>query len=272
MSKNILTFFSLCALSITGFAQIDTSSLTSRRWSVGLSYNSVEGQMNQFLLNTWQVPIANYYDVLGNKRDRSYSISVITKCRFKKNVAFRFECGLTAINLIKDYNAIGDTISQGQGQMFGLDNYTKHTLVKQNIIRIIPAIEYDFNLTNRLHAHLGSQLVFNYYLPLFWSDSVIVNDTPGRSAYYESKTPGGIACGIGFYGGVSILLSKSFSLGCEASTSVVYYAIGGKQEGIMNVYYPNSNAVNLTWTIDNNRSTGIQFTKIIPSICFAFHI
>ena len=263
-----LLFISSLACSSVCYAQsaANESDSVNHRWEIGIAYNSVQAQMNQYLFDTWQVQSTNHYAALGDKHDKSYSVSVLPKYYIKNDLAFRIELGFTAINLNKDYNAVGDTLSQNQGQMFGLENVSKVGNIKQKIYRFIPGVEYTFLRKKFLTVYAGADFVFLFYDKVTWRDSVSLNDIPGRSTTYFSETPGGIATGAGVRIGLRAEITKRIAIGCEFTDQLLYYNLGGKQTGTMHYYYPNGTELDLSWSINNNSSKGVQFTKIIPSI------
>lgn len=255
--SSLLLLFS--SLTITAFAQLEKQE-PKYKWSISASINSVEAQMDQKLFDTWVYPSANYYGYFGKKNDKSLSLSVIPKYRIADDILLRLEFGLTNIDLQSYYNGINDFNSNSAAA-----NIIKIDTIRQKIYRFAYGIQWDFIKRKFIESYLGASLHYLYYSEMQWTDYIMDNSSKQYSRNI-STTAGGFATGIGAFGGVNIYLHKNISIGGEFSYSLLYYKIGGLQNGIYQRTTNNVIDVNQNWAINNNASTGIQFSKVMPSL------
>jgi hypothetical protein len=247
------------------FGQADSTSVKEKyatRWGFSVAYNSAEAQIDQQLINTWTFARINYYDNFSDKTNRSYSLSIFPEYYLKNNILMRFEFGMTNINLLSHYNAYRDSVSAG----FSFNTIVDDTL-RQKIYKFSPGIQWKFAKNKIGEIYCGGIFNYSWYSELSWIQNIKSNDVPGRGTIYRAKTPGGFATGIGAFSGFNINLTKNIKVGCELSYSLLYYRLGGKEKGETIGIYPSTTLIQ-EWVIENNKSKGIQFSKVMPS----FHI
>lgn len=260
----ILLLFSL--LTKFAFAQYVSESDNQYKWSISAAINSVEAQMDQKLFDTWVYPSVNYYGYYGDKQDKSLSLSIIPKYQITDDVLLRLEYGITNIDLRSHYNGIGDTVTQNQGHIGGTNNIIKDNIIQQKIYRYVAGIQWNFMKKKFIETYCGASLNYFHYSDMHWRDNIAIQSIPGRFTNYSATTPGGFATGIGAFSGFNIYLHKQISIGGEFSYSLLYYKLGGVQNGIVEQIYPANPTEILNWTIYNNSSEGIQFSKVMPSL------
>jgi hypothetical protein len=260
----ILLFFS--SLTKLVFGQYISEPDNQYKWSISAAINSVEAQMDQKLFDTWVYPSANYYAYYGDKQDKSLSVSIIPKYQITDDVLLRFEYGVTNIDLRSHYNGIGDTVTQNQGHIGGTADITDDNTIQQKIYRYSAGIQWNFMKKKFIETYCGASLNYFHYTDVYWRNNIALLNTPGRSTNYIATTPGGFATGIGAFSGFNIYLHKQVSVGGEFSYSVLYYKLGGVQTGVQEQIFPTTPTMILNWTIHNNASEGIQFSKVIPSL------
>lgn len=274
--KNILTSL-IFSFTTIAFAQVDSLCIKKNipyRWEISVAMNSVEAQMDQKLFDTWVAPIANYYSYYGNKNDQSVSLSVIPKYRLNDGTLLRFEFGITNINLQSRFNGIGDTLTNNQGQVLGSGNTTGESIIKQKLYRYAAGIQWNLIKKKFIEAYYGISLCYFYYDKLNWNLFVSDNTALLPDYHYNTytaTTPGGFAAGIGMFIGANLYLNKRLSLGGELSYSLLYHQLGGIQSGVYEKYlYTSSNNYYYhdyeQWSIHNNSSKGVQYSKVIPSL------
>ena len=88
MKKTLLIFLFFSSFTCVAFAQFLKEEPLPSKWSVSVSINSVEAQMDQKLFDTWVFPIANYYAYFGDKHDKSLSLSVIPKYQINDDIGY----------------------------------------------------------------------------------------------------------------------------------------------------------------------------------------
>lgn len=255
-------FFSFYAFS--AFAKLGKDSTIHSKWSISAAINSVEAQIDQKLFDTWVFPSANYYAYFGDKQDKSYSFSIIPKYQFADDILLRFELGITGIDLRSHYNGINDTGNSGF-YPGAVANIIKDVTIEQNIYRILPGLEWNFIRKKHIEFYCGASINFLYYDEMRWTDYIVNNTSINTYAIYNATTPGGFASGIGGFMGFRFNLNRNWALGTEFSYALLYYKLGGVQEGTYEKHIYNGMFEIIPWTIDNNASTGIQFSKLIPS-------
>lgn len=260
----ILLFFS--SLIKLAFGQYISEPDNQYKWSISSAINSVEAQMDQKLFDTWVAPSENYYAYYGNKQDKSFSFSIIPTYRITDDVQLRFEYGVTNIDLHSLFNGIGDTLSQNQGQALGSANVKGNNIIQQKIYRYIAGMQWNFMKKKFIETYCGASLNYFYYSEMHWWNYVSDNVIVGKSTNYVATTPGGFATGIGAFAGFNIYLNKRISLGGEFSYSLLYYKLGGTQNGTIESIQPASPTEILTWKNYNNSSEGIGFSKVMPSL------
>ena len=268
--------FSIFFISLSNFlcAQIDSVKKNNAfpKWEIGLAYNSVEAQMDQKLFDTWVFPSANYYAYFGNKNDRSFSISAIPKYFLSDDVQLRCEFGFTNINMRSYYNGAGDTLSQNQGHIGATGSIIKQDTIQQKIFRFVPGIQWTLTRKKRVKSYGGISLCYNYYSKMHWGDFITSLPDTTRRTDYIATTKGGFQTGIGLFGGFTVRIYKQIYLGGELSYYLLYYKLGGIQKGEMINYYTSSATEVLLWSIYDNSSKGVQFSKVIPSFRLCIRI
>ena len=255
----ISILFSFCCL-----AQSDSASPAKKpKWGISVVYNSVEAQIDQQLMNTWVFPAINYYDNFGDKKNKSYSLSILPEYSINEDMFLRFELGMTNINLLSHFNGYHDSVSTG----FSVNTIADDTL-QQKIYRFSPGIQLNFMKMKFIEAYCGGMLNYFHYSEITWVQNIKSNDIPGRGTIYRSTTPGGFAAGIGAFSGFNIYLNKKIAIGGEISYSLLYYKLGGTESGMTISTFPTSPTETAIWSVENNKSGGVQFSKIMPS----FHL
>ena len=266
--KNILTSL-IFSFTTIAFAQVDSLCIKRTipyRWELSVAMNSVEAQMDQKLFDTWVYPSANYYAYYGDKSDKSFSVSIIPKYKIKDNISVRCELGMTNIDLRSYYEGIGDTATQSQGHIGGTADIIKKDIIEQKIYRYLLGIQWQFIEKKFIGGYCGASLNYFHYGNLYWNDYILNTTSAGRSTNYTAITPGGYAFGTGMLVGINIYFSRQISLGGEFLYSLLYYQLGGIQNGTKEELFPTSPKQTVDWKIHNNKSEGIQFTKIMPSL------
>ena len=262
MKTKIVISLSIILISCFSYAQSDSLYLKAIQpnWSISAAINSVEAQMDQKLFDTWVFPSANYYAYFGDKHDKSLSLSIIPKYRIADDVFLRFEFGITGIYLVSRYNGINDSNSNSAAA-----NIIKIDTIRQKIYRFATGIQWDFIKMKFIESYCGASLYYLYYSKMYWSDYITDNFT-NQHGNHTASTSGGFATGIGAFAGINIYLRKHISIGGEFSYSLLYYKIGGMQNGTYQRITNNVMDVNEKWAIANNASTGMQFSKVMPSL------
>ncbi|MDP1746457.1 MAG: hypothetical protein Q8L90_12820 [Bacteroidota bacterium] len=259
----LLLFSSLTKFAI---AQYVSEADNQYKWSISAAINSVEAQMDQKLFDTWASPYVNYYDNYGNKKNKSLSFSIIPKYRITEDMLLRFEYGVTNIDLQSNFNGIGDTLTQSQGQALGSANTISYQTISQKIYRYAAGVQWNFMKKKFIETYCGALLNYLHYSDMQWSQRIISNTTVGRGTNYTSATPGGFATGIGAFSGFNIYVHKQISIGGEFSYSLLYYKLGGVQSGVQEHIFPTTPTLIFNWKNYNNASEGIQFSKVLPSL------
>lgn len=273
-------FFYLFATS--AFAQLETNipqyekGQPKYKWSISAAVNSAEAQMDQMLFNTWEAPYTNYYSNYGNKQDKSVSLSIIPKYQIADEIFLRFEFGITSINLQSHFNGIGDTVSQNQGQAMGSARTIADDNIQQTIYRYAAGIQWNFMKKKFIETYFGASLNYFHYSEMHWSLDItgvlpFSNNIDNRNTNYTSFTPGGFATGIGTFAGFNVYLHKRVSLGGEFSYSILYYKLGGIENGVTEQIFPTTPTEILNWKVYNNASKGIEFSKVMPSLNLTIH-
>ena len=281
-TKILLISMFLSSLTYT-FAQLPTGQEEKNNymWSIAAAINSTEAQMDQKLFDTWVFPSANYYSYFGDKHDKSLSLSVIPKYKITNDITLRFEFGITDIYLVSHYNGSADTFSQNQGQIHQTGTIgssspiTKIDTIRQNIYRYALGVQWNFMKRKFVESYCGASLYYLHYSEMHWSDYINDNTTllPAYNySHYTASTPGGFATGIGFFAGANIYLHKRISVGGEFSYSLLYYKLGGLENGIYERHCSvwGANYIYSQWSIHNNASKGIQFSKVMPTFNISF--
>lgn len=246
------------------YAQQDPGTYkTNFKWEVSVAYNSVDAQINQALINSWYFPYNDFYGYFGNKKDKSFSFSVIPSMRISDNLKLRIELGNTSIKLEKQYNGVNDSNSFGA-------NTKANNRISQNIYRFALGIETQLISKKKVHAFCGVGIYMNYYKKMKWHVFVELNDTPGRATEYDSQTIGGFAVGPGMFSGLKFQITDCFALSAEFCSVLMYYHVGGAQEGTITNYYPNYPTETTFFSMNDNLSDGFQFFKPMPSFKMAF--
>lgn len=238
---------------------------------ISFAMNSVDAQLNQALFDTWVFPSANYYGYFGNKNNRSYSFSVIPKYTLNEDWAFRIEIGFTAINLFSHFDGINDSLAQAAG-ISASSNITKIDTIQQNIYRFLPGVQYTFARKKNMNFYGGGGIFYLQYSKMHWADYITDNTTPDRYTNYIANTKGGFSAGLNLFGGLKLKFCTRFIVGTEIMYAISYYHLGGAQEGIMYSHFTNGSHITTPWSIADNSSKGIQFSKIMPSINMGFLI
>lgn len=77
--------------------------------------------------------------------------------------------------------------------------------------------------------------------------------------------------GVNTFLGIKAHVLRFVYLGGELSYSLNYYKLGGIQQGVQYNHFPSGGFTN-PWTIADNFSQGIQFSKVSPSLYVSFLI
>jgi type II secretory pathway pseudopilin PulG len=258
-TKSFILLLLFSSLTTIMFAQLSEKQAQKYKWSISAAINSVEAQLDQKLLDTWVYPSANYYSYFGNKHDNSLSLSIIPKYHITGDILLRFELGITNIDLQSYYNGINDSNSNSAAA-----NIIKTDTIRQKIYRFIAGVQWDFIQKKFIESYCGASLCYLKYNEMYWTDFIIDNKY-NQTGKNTATTAGGFATGIGAFVGVNIYLHKQISIGGEFSYSILYYKLGGMQNGIYQRTTKNVMDVKENWAISDNTSTGIQFSKVIPS-------
>ncbi len=220
--------------------------------------------MNQYVIDGWGAfPYTNLTGYFGDRKNKSFSFSIIPKYLVRDDVRLRCEFGFTNIHLISHFNGINDSGATGIQT-----NLIKDDTIQQKIFRLTPGIQWNFVKRKFLQAYCGFSANYQYYGKSYWKDNLKSNDSPDFDRW-TGVTPGGFAAGIGAFAGFNIYLLKRISIGSELSSSLVYYKLGGVQTG-MRYAGPNLSTYPRAWSIANNVASGIQFCTIMPSINVVF--
>jgi len=229
-TKIIITAMFLSSLTYSAFAQFDKEATIHSKWSISASINSVEAQMDQKLFDTWVFPSANYYAYFGDKHDKSISVSVFPKYQIADDVLFRFEFGITNIDLRSHFDG-----SKNNGNSAGAagavvnPDIIKDDIIQQKIYRFSPGIQWNFMKKKFIESYCGATINYFQYSKLYWSDYIEQISTT-KYTHWTANTHGGFATGIGAFAGVNIYLRKSISIGGEFAYALLYYNLGGEQK------------------------------------------
>jgi hypothetical protein len=272
LSKALL-LFACFVISLNSFGE----DKKENKWEIAFAYNSVEAQMDQKLFDTWVYASANYYGYFGDKKDKSYSFSIVPKYRIANDLFLRFEFGITNINLASHYNGIGDTVWQQQGHIATAGDIIKDDNITQKIYRYALGFQSTIISSKFVDAYCGITLNYFNYTKMYWRDNIhdLSFMLPDYKYFdYWSLTPGGFATGVSGLAGVNFHLNKWISFGGEISYALLYYKLGGVEHGVFEIYQYNYSLQEhfnrtLPWQINNNASEGIQFSKVIPSFNLA---
>jgi hypothetical protein len=236
-----------------------------KSWAIGIALNSVEAQLNQFVIDGWgrfaSSNISNYY---ADRKNKSYSFSISPEFTTSKNRIVRLEIGFTNINLMTYYNGINDSNATGANE-----NLIKRDTLRQKIFRINPGIFWQLN-HGRFTVYGGFTANMTMYGRCNWIDHISAIDMPGSSEIWRGTIEGGFAAGAGIAAGFQVAICKSLIIGGEISSATVYYSLGGVHTGTRYTSVPTQAPTSRNWSVMNNKSNGLQFTKIIPSLNVRF--
>lgn len=261
----ITTFFisSIC------YAQLDSVQIAKKsfhKWVFTASINSVEAQIDQKVVDAWGAyPNANL-NYVGNKTNKSVSFSLTPSYLIMDDLLLRCEFGFTNIYLISHLNGENDSNATAATQYL-----IKDDTLQQKIFRFAPGIQWNFIHKKRMYAYCGFSVDYFHFTKSYWKDN-LKSSNPTINPNYDrwtGETKGGFAAGIGAFGGFNISPIKNFSIGAEFSTALVYYKIGGMQNGLHN-YGDNVIAISRSWSLADNVARGVQFLKIMPSLNISF--
>lgn len=258
MKKNL--FLIVLILLATGVVKSQNDSAQFRKWAVGVAYNSVEAQMNQYVIDGWgEYPYSNLSNYLGDQKNRSCSFSLLVNRSLNANASIRIETGFTSYYFTSYYNAKNDSNAT---PVFG-PNFVKCDTIKQQSVFMFAGINWKLMRTRRLYVYAGFNIGAARYGPSRWSDYLGSNSSPDYELW-TGITPGGYTFGIGSTTGFAVNVIKNLAIGTEFMFSLQYYELGGVQSGTH--YAPANPTYPRNWSISNNVSSGFQFSKIRPSL------
>jgi hypothetical protein len=260
-------FFSSLAYSVSG-QSFDKQEMQHSKWSISMALNSVEAQINQQLVDTWVLPTSSYYSFFGNKNDKSISLSIVPKYQITEDIGLCFEASVTAINLKSHYDGSKD---YGYLSAAVADNITDVS-IEQKIYRVVPKIQWDFIEKKFIDSYCGFSASFLSYSKVYWQQNSNRVSSPSEYTNYTGTTVGGFASGIGTFAGINVHLCKGVSIGSEFSYSLLYYKLGGFQNGRTEKRIYTGAVDVVEWSIANNASKGLQFSKVMPSFHISFQL
>jgi hypothetical protein len=225
-----------------------------------LAVNSVEAQIGQHVIDAWGAYPYSNLNYVGDKINKSSSFSLLPKYALRDDAYFRCEFSFTNIYLISHLNGVNDSNATASTQFL-----IKDDTLKQKIFRFAPGIQWNIIRTKLIQAYCGMSLNYSFYTESHWSDNLRSSD-PNNLSYerWTGTTKGGYAGGLGAFGGFDFYPVSFLSIGAEFSSALVYYKMGGKQNG-MHYAGPNAPTYPRAWSIANNEASGLQFLKIMPS-------
>ncbi|MBK5285915.1 MAG: hypothetical protein JJE25_10990 [Bacteroidia bacterium] len=241
--------------SIANFAFAQAHDEFKSKCSLSIAYNSVEAQIGKPEETVWKYAYASTYDREGDKKDNSYSFSIIPKYSISDDVTLRFEFSITKINVTNYY-----FISHNQ---YG---YFKDT-IQQKIFRYMPGIQWSFFKKKRIETYCGLSAIYLNYGKTYWSEYSIDLNPGGNWYFLNTSVPGGFAAGAGAFAGFNFYLHKNISFGAELSSSLLYYKIGGKFTASGIHFITSSGTTNVLdpYWIAHDSFEGTQFSKMLSS-------
>lgn len=186
------------------YAQADKEKDEKYKWGCAVTLNSTEAQIDEPLQATWAFTIIN-----GDKKSRSYSLSVIPKYHLNNDLVLRFEIGITKLDIIVDWDYIDA-------------NHTiVHQAILQEIYRYSPGIQWNFLNTRRFELFGGINLPYYNYKKWHYENTGQINrypiDTMLSWNHVEIEHPSGYATGIGAFAGINVFIIKHLSFGVECA-------------------------------------------------------
>lgn len=259
--KLLLTTTFLILFTSFSFSQTDTGKVKTKeiRWDVSVSMNSVEAQIGDPLITSWDWAYQNLV-VFGNRTDRSLSFSIIPKYSIRDNVRLRCEVGLTNIYLTSHYNGINNYNTNFP------NNLIKDDTIQQKMLRFSPGFEWSFIKKKIIESYCGFSANYISYGKMYWKDNLKDNTAPSDYDRWTGTTQGGFAAGIGAFAGFNIYCCKCISIGAEFSSALLYYKIGGIQKGQRFFQFSSSPATIREWKISDNVAKGTQYSKVMSSV------
>lgn len=253
------------------FAQSDSikslNEVLKHKWGCSVAFNSIHGQIGFFQFSSGASG-SQFMDSdgnlisNGNKRDNSFSISIVPKYSITNNFQFRFEFGITKLNKSSNYNAKYFNTHQITTQAIKCDIYRYITGIQFNIIKK-KWIELYCGVTS--YNLIYNTLVYNIYSEY----RVLPKDTLSHWVQSKETIPGGLSFGFGGLLGFNVYLKNFISLGFETTSAILYSKIDGE------VINRNTSQVipNPIATTEDKYDTsykGIQISKMVTSLNISY--
>ncbi|MBK5286643.1 MAG: hypothetical protein JJE25_14725 [Bacteroidia bacterium] len=217
--------FSLALLfvSFSCLAQQDTLK-GKYKWGIGLQVNSLE-ELPPI------VNLTNFFQLSGDKKNTSFSLSIIGSHLLKNHSEIKIKVGITSYNYSMDYK----TIQSGQ-----LVNVF-HGELKQKTWHYSVGVVKSF-LIDKLTFYGGSDIEIKLFGKYLEDDKIegYQNDTIIDIGFSNNIIDGGIGFGLGFNAGVNYRICNRLRLGLEFSSSFLYSKIGGNLIEHLTAYHSNN--------------------------------
>ncbi len=256
MIKNIIILLVLIIICNISFSQ----DVDKNKWGFSFAINNIDMMPGYGGGLTYTSDGSDgFLNGSGEKRNKSYSFSIIPKYYLSDDLILRFEVGFTNIDM-----TIHSDVMNVQHQLYTLE-------VKQTNYRYVPGIEW--NLVRKKKIELFGGILFSYikYGNITGADSSIALDSATnvllswRSG--KSIIPGGFSIGFGPVLRIQINLFKHFSIGAESSYSYIYSNVGGQTDNSYILSYNPSLPPQISSPHNFQENfKGFQFSKIKSSL------
>ncbi len=201
----------------------------------------------------------------GNRKENSFSISIIPKYRLSEDFLLRTEFTYTDLNATAEFesNSLSNPI---------LHLMNDHQ-VDLTIHRFGGGFLWQFVNEKRIESYCGLSAYYQNFgdvsISLYHETRSGIDDTLQSYVSITDDVPGGYALGIGAIIGFNIFLHKHISVGAEFSSSIMHYELGGEAKSyssghfVPDYYYTNT-------TIYTNSYTGTKVSKILSSFNISY--
>jgi len=194
------------------------------KWEIAMQMNTLE-ELPPI------VNLTNFFQLSGDKKNSSYSLSLVGSYLLKNHSEIKVKAGITSYSFSLDYQTIQSSVLINES----------HSELEQKTWAYSVGLAQNF-LLDRFLFYGGSDVqikIFGKYL-LNDKTQAYQNDTLFDIAIINHSVDGGIGLGIGFNVGLNYNLFNRLKLGLEFSSSLLYSKIGGNLIERNTAYYPNN--------------------------------
>ncbi|QCR21700.1 hypothetical protein [Pontibacter sp. SGAir0037] len=269
MNKNILLLLSFLLFIPVAYAQDDPQIIESTNTD-----QNITGDKPQKFGIAFQLNSLNYDDIKvgwfnshnGSLDDHtleqnSLSAGVIGYYNVSDETSLRLRLGATRISLKEYYDFTDD---QGINSDFAATGI-------QTRVCIAPGVAWKFT-QNKLQFYAGFEFPVTLHGEFALTESRIQYET-GQSAMVahtilRTVLPSGFSAGVGALGGFNYFLNKTFSVGAEFSSALLYAKLSGETTATLSTIKPENTSPVIINTQDGNK--GVTFNDSRFSIGIAF--